>query len=119
VRLFASDRIRIPDMQSDMLHELYLLDWPYFDECPVQTLWAPTAERMRAKDADSTSVAAAEELALTIKDLARAGREEVPPSLLKRASQSPLAQYTAVRLLWDPYTDATRLIRQFRERNER
>jgi hypothetical protein len=119
VRLFASDRIRIPDMQSDMLHELYLLDWPYFDECPVRTLWAPTAERMRAKDADSTSVAAAEELALTIKDLARAGREEVPPSLLKRASQSPLAQYTAVRLLWDPYTDATRLIRQFRERNER
>jgi hypothetical protein len=115
VCLFAANRIKVPDMRGDMLHELYLLDWPYFRGSPVQSMWEPTAEIRAAKDPDSTSVAVAKELAVTIKDIARAGRTEIPPSLLAQANQSALSRYVAAKLLWDPFADATRLIRGFEE----
>jgi len=115
VRLFASTHTEVPDMRGDMLHELYLLDWPYFRGCPVQSVWQPTTEITAAKNPDSTSVAAAGELALAIKNLARAGRTEIPPSLLEQADQSPLSRYVATKLLWDPFADATRLIGGFAE----
>jgi hypothetical protein len=78
-------------------------------------MWQPTAETKAAKDPESTSAAAAGELALAIKDLARAGLTEIPPSLLERANQSPLSRYVAAKLLWDPFADATRLIGEFQE----
>ena len=115
VRFFEPNRINLPDMRDDMLHELYLLDWPYFRVCPVQNMWQPTAKTTAAKGPDSTSVAAAAELALAIKNLARASRTEIPPSLSERANQSPLSRYVAAKLLWDPFADATRLISRFEE----
>jgi hypothetical protein len=113
VRLFASSRIEIPDRRGDMLHELYLLDWPYFRGCPLRRLWPPTTEKTAAKRTQGRSVAPARELAQAIKELARAGHTEVPPALSARAEQSPLLHYVAAQLLWDPFADSTRLIREF------
>jgi hypothetical protein len=53
-------------------------------------------------------------LANAIKDAARQGKD-VPPSVLEAAAASPLSRYVAAKLLWDPFRDTTRLVREYRE----
>ena len=113
-------REKLPDLKGSFLHELYLLDWPSFDKRPVPGGWRlRTQGNIRTwrtpgtpDDADTT---AAERLAEAIKDCARDGKKAVPEESLQAANVSPLAAYVAAKLLWDPFADPSRLIREFQE----
>ena len=69
------------------------------------------AKRARDADAPETAMRLAEE----VKRAARAGRTEVPQAVLREASRSALSRYVAARLLWDPFEDARRLVREYLE----
>lgn len=130
-RFCSPERTRIPDRRNDFLHELYLADWPYFREqfadlaLPGTGRWLESGPRAAAtpaaRGAGATWVSAskasellvAKALAETIKDCARTGGKELPPSVAAQASRSPLCRYVAGRLLHDPWADAARLIREF------
>ena len=116
VRFYEPSRIHMPDLSADMLHELYVLDWPYFRERAVRMDWWAGNEAKAARAANSDSLAATRDLASAIKDVARTGNRELPSSLATKANQSSLSRHVAAKLLWDPFADATRLIREFNER---
>jgi hypothetical protein len=122
MKFFEPHRIKVPDLRGDLLHELYLPDWPYFRG--RQSAIASLPERFNpsgssvsapAAAANKEEIASADALAETIKNLARAGKTEAPTSVEEQAARSPLSRYTAARLFWDPTTDASRLIREFLE----
>jgi hypothetical protein len=115
VRFWQPSRICVPDLSRDLLHELYLLDWPYFRQRPIRLGWRHDGQAEAARNGDNGAIVAAHDLASKIKDIARSGSKELPPSLSAEANRSPLSRYVAAKLLWDPYADATRLIRQFRQ----
>jgi len=113
LRFFGPDRSTVPDLRKDLLHELYLLDWPYFKERPIRGGWQlKTSHPSKPADAPGT-VADAQALAEAIKNVARAGKGTLPPSLVKEANSSTLLRYVAANLAWDPFMDASRLIRRF------
>jgi hypothetical protein len=130
LRLFGPDRIRVPDRRGDCLHELYLADWPHF-RVPFREAawsaggtwldWYPQAianistrntQASLAVKAGAADIARARALAETIKDCARASRKEVPSSVLEEANRSPVSRYLAGRILWDPWADTSRLVRE-------
>jgi len=116
VLFYEPSRIHVPDLSADLLHELYVLDWPYFRERTVRMDWRAGNEAKAPLAADSDSLAAARDLASAIKDVARSGSRELPSSISTEAKQSPLSRHVAAKLMWDPFADATRLIREFSER---
>jgi len=108
----------VPDRRGRFLHELVLFDWPFFKQRPVPGgvfLMAQGAVKTwpQAGPADEAAVAAAQRLAEAIKDCGRGGKSELPENALKAAQDSPLAAYVAAKLLWDPFADTTRLVREF------
>jgi hypothetical protein len=113
VRFYEPSLIRVPDLSEDILHELYLLDRPYFRDRAVRVRWRRDRQEDATGVAEADARLAAHALAAAIKDIARSGRRQLPPSLSAEAGQSPLARYVAAKLLWDPFADATRLIREF------
>jgi hypothetical protein len=115
VRFFERGRIKVPDLKHDRLHELYLLDWPYFAKRPIQGTWQLVEPGASACASNSDSIAAARELAEAIKNVARSGGDTLPPPLASQIDRSPLSRYVAAKLLWAPFADASRLIRQFGE----
>jgi len=115
LRFLAPDRIADTAAADPFLHELYVLDWPYFKTRPVPGGWMlkTSADAKRARDADAPETAM--RLAEAVKRAARAGRTEVPQAVLREASRSALSRYVAARLLWDPFEDARRLVREYLE----
>lgn len=115
VRFWQPSRICTPDLSGGLLHELYLLDWPIFRQRSVRLDWRHGGEAGAAHAADKKTIVAARESASKIKDIARSDGDKLPPSLSVEANRSPLSRFVAAKLLWDPYADATRLIREFTE----
>ena len=111
-------RETVLDRRGRFLHELVLFDSPFFKQRPVPggaflmvqgavKAWPP------AGPANEATVVAAQRLAEAIKDCGRAGKSELPEHVLQAAQDSPLAAYVASKLLWDPFVDTTRLMREF------
>jgi len=115
VRIFERGRVEVPDLSNDFLHELYLLDWPYFRDRPIQGVWQLVEPGGSAAATESDSVTAARELAEAVKNVARTGKDTLPATVAAEIGTSPLSRYVGARLLWDPFADVTRLIRQFEE----
>jgi hypothetical protein len=116
VRFYEPNRICAPNLSEDMLHELYLLDWPYFRDRTIRLDWRRDQPMEATETVEADARRAAHALASAIKDMARSGRREIPLSLSAQANQSPLSRHVAAKLLWDPFADATRLIREFTDR---
>ena len=113
-RFYPPDAPRKPTLARGFLHELYLPDRPFFADRPIPGGWRlgttrPAQGGRLPRDVD---VAALARLAEGIKDAARRGERAVPPRRLGAAERSPPARYLAAKLLWDPFADATRIIRE-------
>ncbi|MBM4047282.1 MAG: DUF4838 domain-containing protein, partial [Planctomycetes bacterium] len=110
----------IPDLKADFLHELYLLDWPFFAQRGLTGGWQLACQRpakpfgVQIAGAASTLTAMAE----AIKDCGRQKKREVSPAILAQAGLSPMHRYVAAKLLWDPFLDTSRLIREFQGKAE-
>ena len=110
----------LPDRRDAFLHELFLIDWPFFASRPVPCGSLLTSEG-QAKSWDVAAPAGAREterahaLGDAIKDQVRDGATALPAALLDEAARSPLNCYVAAKLVWDPFADTTRLVREFRE----
>jgi hypothetical protein len=115
VRFLARDRITVPRRANDFLHELYLLDWPFFPRSPIRSMWEAAETDGSAPAPASKGAARARALARRLKRAARAGARTVPASVSSEINASPLSRYVAAKLLWDPFADASRLIREFGE----
>ena len=113
LRFCQPGRPCVPKLSHRMLHELYLLDRPYFRNRTVRLDWRCDGPMEATETGEADARSAAQELASAIKELARAGRRELPSSLSATANQSPLSRYVAAKLFWDPFSDATRLIGEF------
>jgi hypothetical protein len=118
--LIPGIRENIPSMSNDFLHELYLLDSPYFRSRTVPCGDLLMTQRPRHAWKNQSQVSAediitAEQTASAIKDSVRRGKYEFPKNVESDAARSPLSCYVAAKLLWNPFTDTTRLIREFRE----
>ena len=119
VRFSAPGRAEfVPDLKDAWLHEFVLFDWPHFKTRPVPGGWKLMSQRPPRADVtldklDETAVARAKEVAETIKNCARRGTA-IPQALAAAAGPAPLSNYVAAKLLWDPFADTTRLIREFR-----
>ena len=103
------------------LHELYLLDWPVFRKDAGGGWWLATGPGRiwSAAMEEPGDVAFARELARLIKSPARSGQTEHPLVATMLAERSALSEYVARSLLWDPFADSSRLIREFREAEAR
>ena len=108
VRFYSPERPQTRALSRGMLHELYLPDRPFFAQRPVTQGGAP----------GETDVAAAAKLAETIKDAARRSDKTVPRSTIAESRKSGLSRYVAAKLLWDPFADATRMIREYQRDHE-
>jgi len=115
VRIFERGRVKVPDLSNDFLHELYLLDWPFFRGRPIQGVWQLVEPTGSAAAPESDSATAARELVEAIKNVARTGTDTLPATIAAEIGRSPLSRYVGARLLWDPFADATQLVRQFQE----
>ena len=118
--LIPGIREKIPDMRNEFLHELYLLDWPYFKnrQIPCGNLLmtqSPQKSWKNMMSLDTENFIMAEQTASAIKNIAQRGKNEIPHNVVSDAVKSPLSCYVAAKLLWNPFTDTTRLIREFRE----
>ncbi len=118
VRFFEPGRREIvPDLAGRFVHELIDLDRPWFASRPVGGGWklraTPDAARPEPPArTDRPDVASVRRLAAAIKDAARTGHT-LPPGIAEAAGASALHAYVASRLLWDPFTDPSRLIPAF------
>jgi len=121
VRFMGGEAAVAVELEAPFLHELYLLDWPYFKNRPIAGGRNLKTQLPASRDSLTANMdaAAAARVAEAIKNLARAGKVEMPRELVVDASSSALCRYVAANLLWDPFADATRLIRQFREEVEK
>jgi hypothetical protein len=127
VRFFEPERVALPDRRGDLLHELYLTDWPHFRppwvrlaaSAPVRLPGDPAPVARPPVAPTPADMAAARMLAQAIKDVARAGRPDLPDAVLQEALRTPLSRFLAARLCWDPWTDSSRLIREFADAAER
>ena len=115
VRFFLPVSPTAPGSEDKLLHELYLLDWPHFRERRIHGGWELMTQSKGEPATDATDVVAARTLSGAIKDAARAGKKQVSDALIQDASRSALSRYVAAKLLWDPFADSTRLVREFQE----
>ncbi|MBM4047642.1 MAG: DUF4838 domain-containing protein, partial [Planctomycetes bacterium] len=119
VRFFAPGLVRVADMKDDFLHELYVLDPPWFSPRPDWDLWWMSETVTAAARLSPSDAPHALRLAEAIKNLARAGQRELPAPLLQDAQVSPLSRHVATRLLRDPFADSARMIREFPKPGDR
>jgi hypothetical protein len=113
-------REKIPDLRDNFLYELYLLDWPFFKKRMIPggpfLMTQMDAKPFEQKVTSEVEYAiVAEKVASVIKHHAKNGKKEIPTDISAEFSQSPLACYVAAKLLWDPFEDTTRLVRDFKE----
>ncbi|MFQ5808514.1 MAG: DUF4838 domain-containing protein, partial [Armatimonadota bacterium] len=114
VRFYTPAAPQTRALRRGLLHELYTLERPFFKQRPVAGGWQLMAQRpARGGGGGGGDAEAAAALAESIKDAARRGDRTVPRSLIADAEKSPLSRYVAAKLLWDPFDDATRMIREF------
>jgi len=78
VRIFKRGRVKVPDLGSDFLHELYLLDRPFFRDRPIEGVWQLVEPTGSAAAPESGSATAARELAEAVKNVARTGKDTLP-----------------------------------------
>ena len=117
-KLFSPGFVRTPDLRGELLRELYTLDPPWFSPRPDwDRWWLSGTEGIAPKEPPDAKLALS--LAGEIKDLARAGKHTVPDELLERAAGNVLSRVVVSRLMRDPFTDATRLVREFMEAGSR
>ncbi|MGD8239849.1 MAG: glycoside hydrolase family 20 zincin-like fold domain-containing protein, partial [Armatimonadota bacterium] len=118
VRFYVPDAPQTRTLRRGLLHELYTLERPFFRQRPVAGGWQLMAQRpTRGGGGGRGDAEAAARLAESIKDAARRGDRTVARSLITDAEKSPLSRYVAAKLLWDPFDDATRMIREFPSKN--
>ena len=98
-----------PTPARGMLHELYTLERPFFTNPPTPDGLPPRVNRPATAD----DVAGALHLAQLIRDAARRGDRTPPSQAIQAAQRSHLARHVGYRLLWNPFADATRMIRDF------
>jgi hypothetical protein len=119
-RFYAPGMVQTPDLKADLLHELYVLDQPWFADRPQ---WEQSWFETNAEAADlptERDIERARQIAEAIKNLARSGMREVPPEILKegeRTGSSILSRYIVNHLLRNPFADVTRMIREFPKKN--
>jgi hypothetical protein len=121
LRFFEPERVTLPDRRDDFLHELYLPDWPHFRpqfaqlaaSSPVWLPGDPTRVARPPATPAAADIATARMVAQAIKHAARSGRQDLPELVLQSASRTSLSRFLAARLLWDPWADASHLIREF------
>ncbi|MCU0838578.1 MAG: DUF4838 domain-containing protein [Rhodospirillales bacterium] len=111
-------REALPDRRSGFLHELVVLDWPFFRDrrvpCGALLGAAEPASRGDRPIGDGER-AAAQAAGEAIKAAARRGGVSIAGAHLAAVSSSPLACYVGAKLLWDPFLDTSRLIQEFQQ----
>jgi hypothetical protein len=111
-------KAQIPGMRGGFLHELFLLDRPYFRNSRIgcgDLLATPSTDgpsKVIVPPTDN-NITKARLVAGRIKDFARSGTNEIPREVYSDAEKSPLSCYVTSKLLWDPFADTSRLIREF------
>ena len=115
VRFYRPEAPHTRPLRRGMLHELYTLERPFFKQRPVTGGWQLKAQGPAGREspAGRPDAAAVGKLAEAIKDAARRGEDSVPRSVIADAERSALSRYVAAKLLWDPFADATRMVREF------
>ena len=114
IRMFGAGTEPTADMKADFLHELYTLDKAWFAS-PSEWGRGWLAGSAPAEALPPGNKAQALRLAAAIKDLARAGKHDVPADLLDEAGKTTLSRYLARRLLRNPFEDASRSVRLFEQ----
>lgn len=104
VFVFGEESGRLPDRSGGLLHELYLVDRPWY------------AGGLPACDSpeEANSLDKARDIARRIKAAVRRG-EGRPGLSGAEAPRSRLACQVATRLLWNPFLDTGKLIREYLE----
>lgn len=108
--------IHVPELRNSFLNELYLIDFPYFKERNIPGGWMLKTD-MRPGNKPIAEISSelkenARATALKIKELARRGKGQTTPEFFK-TPLDPLSNYLAAKLLWDPFADSSRLIREW------
>ncbi len=108
----------LPDRRAGFLHELVVLDRPYFRDrrvpCGGLLGAAQPALRWDGSTRDGkTATPAAQAVSEAVKLVARRGGVSMADADLLAMSSSPLACYVGAKLLWDPFLDTSRLIAEF------
>jgi hypothetical protein len=62
---------------------------------------------------DNNGIDMAKRAAIAIKNNVSSGINEIPGYVYSYAEKSPMSCYVASKLLWNPFADASRLIKQF------
>jgi hypothetical protein len=107
----------IPNLENKFLHELYLIDKPVFKQRKIPGGWKLQCQLPAKKwgkkypESNSDSLQA---LAQKIKDASK-NKKPLAPELLKQAQASPAALYLSAKLMWDPFLDASQVIKGFRK----
>jgi len=107
-------RGRISDNQEALLHELYLVDWPYFSDYPIQChdgVGNKTESLIQSnRTVPGQDRAKASQIAAMIKHQARIGEKSLPRGLVTAAKDSPPGCFIANKLVWNPFADTSRLL---------
>lgn len=116
----GADQKWFPDNTNSFLHELYLVDKPYFQNPEIPCNLPPRKQPTALSDEwwgplDTDTVSHAETIARTIKGIARRGEQVLDQHILDDAARSPLSCYVAGKLAWNPFEDTGSLITEFRE----
>ena len=119
--LVPGQREIVPDLKDHFVNPIYLLDWPSFQQRPVPGAgWqlraslapaTPPAARTRLASRSDPLVHLQRTAAL-IKSFARQGKTKPPPIRLP-AEQADRFTYVIAKLLWNPFLDMSRLVREF------
>lgn len=125
-RFFIPGEVEVvPDLTEDFLRETVIYDHPWFERRPIPGGWKLMTQgvadggpawyefwRSRPEitaDMEAKVVAMSDE----IKNLARKN-QPVTAEVLKTAESSPLANFIAAKLLWNPMADASLLMSDFK-----
>lgn len=115
VRFFQPEiREKIPDLASSFLHELYLIDWPSLPRGDFPGGWQLGCPLPYENPVEVEGKVDVEELAEEIKECSRQ-KKPVPEEILKQGRLSALGRYVVAKLLWNPFADTTRLVREFKQ----
>ncbi len=96
--------------------ETYILDWPSFSERSAPAGWQPRTSVTAPMDQEVEwgSETYLDKIAELIKDYARGGKTVIPAIPIPVES-SELFVYVTSKLLWDPFLDTNKLVREFWE----
>jgi hypothetical protein len=107
----------IPDRSTALLHESYILDFPYFKDYKLPVSWklsGNSAKTVIPSKVIPANLSKTYALAERIKNLAR-NKQAFDNEILQETNRSQLDLYVAARLLWDPFLDPSELISSFQK----